>query len=52
MIFNIKKHNSNLYNTLLILSRNLFFYKKITNDTFETRRLFDVYAFFNYIKDF
>ena len=33
-----KKHNSNLYNTLLILSRELFFYKKIQlPDTFETR---------------
>ena len=38
MIFNIKKHNSNFYNKLLILSRNLFFYKKIMlNDSFETR---------------
>ncbi len=36
MIF--KKHNSDLYNTLLTLSRNLFFYKKIElPDNFETR---------------
>tara|TARA_B100000575_G_C22995508_1_gene573875 strand:+ start:147 stop:638 length:492 start_codon:yes stop_codon:yes gene_type:complete len=36
MIF--KKHNSDLYNTLLILSRNLFFYKKVNlPDNFETR---------------
>ncbi len=36
MIF--KKHKSDLYNTLLILSRNLFFYKKINlSDNFETR---------------
>ena len=38
MIFNFKKHNINLYNILLILSRNIFFYKKIQlPDTFETR---------------
>lgn len=38
MIFNIKKHNSNLYNTLLKLSRNIFFYKDIElEDTYETR---------------
>tara|TARA_A100001015_G_scaffold248420_1_gene285817 strand:- start:242 stop:736 length:495 start_codon:yes stop_codon:yes gene_type:complete len=37
MIFKTK-HNSNLYNTLLYLSRNLFFYNKINlKDTFETR---------------
>ena len=31
-------HNNELYNTLLTLSRNLFFYNKITlKDTFETR---------------
>ena len=31
-------HNNELYNTLLTLSRNLFFYNKIKlNDTFETR---------------
>ena len=38
MIFKAKKHNYNLYNTLLSLSRNLFFYSKINlKDTFETR---------------
>ena len=38
MIFNFKKHNSDLYNTLLSLSRDLFFYNKISlKDTFETR---------------
>ena len=38
MIFNFKKHNSNLNNTLLHLSRNIFFYKNINlSDTFETR---------------
>ena len=38
MILKAKKHNYNLYNTLLHLSRNLFFYSKIKlKDTFETR---------------
>ena len=38
MIFKAKKHNYNLYNTLLYLSRNLFFYSKIKlKDTFESR---------------
>ena len=33
-----KKHNSNLYNNLLTLSRNIFFYKIIKlDDSFETR---------------
>ena len=37
MIFK-KKHNTELYNILLKLSRNIFFYKKIQlNDSFETR---------------
>ena len=37
MIFN-KRHNSELYNILLQLSRNIFFYKKIQLlDSFETR---------------
>ena len=37
MIFN-KKHNTDLYNTLLTLSRNIFFYKKLKLvDSFETR---------------
>ena len=34
----MNKHIPNLYNTLLILSRNIFFYKNIKlKDTFETR---------------
>ena len=38
MIFKFKKHNTLLYNTLLKLSRNLYFYKEIgLKDTFETR---------------
>jgi len=38
MIFNFKKHNTDLYNTLLHLSRNLYFYNKINlKDSFETR---------------
>jgi len=38
MIFKTKTHNHNLYNTLLFLSRNVFFYKKVNLlDTFETR---------------
>ena len=38
MIFNIKKHNSDLYSTLLSLSRNIFFYKTVKlADNFETR---------------
>ncbi len=38
MIFNIKKHNAYLYNTLLSLSRNLFFYNEVgLKDNFETR---------------
>ncbi len=38
MIFKFKKKHSNLYNTLLSLSRNIFFYKEIKlNDSFETR---------------
>ena len=38
MIFKFKKHNTDFYNTLLSLSRNLFFYNKINlKDTFETR---------------
>ena len=37
MIFN-KRHNTDLYNILLQLSRNIFFYNKIgLKDTFETR---------------
>ena len=38
MIFNFKKHSAELYNTLLSLSRNIFFYQKINlPDNFETR---------------
>ena len=38
MIFKFKKHNVNLYNTLLNLSRNVYFYKNIKlEDSFETR---------------
>ena len=38
MIFKTQKHNTDLYNTLLSLSRNIFFYKKIRlTDSFETR---------------
>ena len=38
MILNFKKHNYTLYNTLLNLSRNIFFYKNIKLlDNFETR---------------
>mgnify|MGYP000946508833 FL=1 len=34
----IKKHNDNLYNTLLTLSRSVFFYDKLKlADNFETR---------------
>ena len=38
MIFKVNKHKEELYNTLLFLSRNIFFYKKIKlSDNFETR---------------
>ena len=38
MIFKTQSHNLDLYNTLLQLSRNLYFYSKINlKDTFETR---------------
>ena len=38
MIFKLKKHNSNVYNILLKLSRNIFFYKDLSlNDSYETR---------------
>ena len=38
MIFKINKHERDLYNTLLSLSRNIFFYTKIKlKDTFDTR---------------
>ena len=48
MIFTFKKHsnNSDLYNTLLRLSRNLFFYNNIKlNDNFETRILLMFFHF-------
>ena len=38
MIFKFKRHNTIFYNTLLELSRNIYFYKKIKlKDVFETR---------------
>ena len=38
MIFNSKKHNPDFYNTLLTLSRNIYFYKKLNfEDTYESR---------------
>tara|TARA_B110000211_G_C14091175_1_gene559181 strand:+ start:1366 stop:1860 length:495 start_codon:yes stop_codon:yes gene_type:complete len=38
MIFKFKKHNTIFYSTLLKLSRNIYFYKKINlKDIFETR---------------
>ena len=38
MIFKSSTHNTDLYNTLLTLSRNIFFYNKIKlSDNFETR---------------
>ena len=38
MIFKNKTHTEDLYNIILILSRNIFFYKKINlPDNFETR---------------
>ena len=38
MIFKFKKHNNNLYNILLNLSRNIFFYNIVKlPDSFETR---------------
>ena len=37
-MFRNKNHDNNLYNTLLVLSRNIFFYKSIgLKDSFETR---------------
>ena len=38
MIFKFKKHNADLYTTLLKLSRNVYFYENIKlKDSFETR---------------
>ena len=49
MIFKDKKHTDDLYNTLLYLSRNLFFYNKIKlKDTFETR-IYLMFMFFSLI---
>ena len=48
MIFTFTKHsnNSDLYNTLLSLSRNIFFYNNIKlNDNFETRILLMFFHF-------
>ena len=37
-MFSFKNHDNNLYNTLLDLSRNTFFYKTVgLKDSFETR---------------
>ena len=37
-MFSFKNHDNNLYNTLLVLSRNIFFYKTTKlKDNFETR---------------
>ena len=37
-MFSFKNHDNNLYNTLLVLSRNIFFYKTAKlKDNFETR---------------
>ncbi len=38
MVFKLSKHSNDLYNTLLTLSRNIFFYKELKfPDKFETR---------------
>ncbi len=45
-MFNKKRHSQDLYNILLNLSRNIFFYKKIKlDDTFETRILLMFFHF-------
>ena len=37
-MFTNKKHNTNIYNNLLFLSRNIFFYKELSlKDCYETR---------------
>ncbi len=47
--FESNKHNKNLYNTLLILARDIIFYKKIgLPDTFETR-LYLMFFYFSII---
>ncbi len=49
MIFKTKKHNTDLYTTLLNLSRNLNFYKEINlKDSFETR-IYLMFAHFSLI---
>ena len=46
MIFNFKRHNADLYNTLLSLSRNIFFYNRVKlDDTFQTRILLMFFHF-------
>ena len=47
MIFSFKKHNdTSLYNTLLSLSRNIFFYDRVKlNDDFQTRILLMFFHF-------
>ncbi len=45
-MFNKNRHSQDLYNILLNLSRNIFFYKKIKlDDTFETRILLMFFHF-------
>ena len=39
MIFKIKKHNTDLYNTLLHLSRNLNFYNKMNMSRISNTKL-------------
>ena len=49
MIFKIKKHSTDLYNTLLFLSRDLFFYNKVKlKDSYETR-IYLMFMFFSII---
>ncbi|MDC0903671.1 ubiquinol-cytochrome C chaperone family protein [Pelagibacteraceae bacterium] len=49
MIFKFKKHNSSLYSTLLVLSRNLHFYTNIKlTDSFE-KRLYLMFFHFSMI---
>ena len=46
MNFKVKKHSSSLYNTLLHLSRNIFFYNKVNlKDVFETRIYLMIFHF-------
>ena len=49
MIFKIKKHNTDLFNTLLLLSRDLFFYNRVKlKDSYETR-VYLMFMFFSII---